>query len=207
MHAIDGWLTDKEAFALFVAASVIQSSSPVAVEIGSFQGKSSVCIAGGLQHAGKGELYCVDPFDMTDEQLYLSIRAEKKIASLYGKFIANTWAYTNISRCVGFSTDMAEDYRIPAEIDMLFIDGNHAYESVLADVMTWVPRLKKGTGILAMHDVVLAGDDARGTWDTDPIRVVCDLGLGLRPYGWQHTTRVDSLFITQRTEELWTTLT
>jgi predicted O-methyltransferase YrrM len=35
---------------------------------------------------------------------------------------------------------------------MLFIDGDHSYEAVSADLRDWLPSLKPG-GVLAMHDI------------------------------------------------------
>jgi hypothetical protein len=39
---------------------------------------------------------------------------------------------------------------IPPEVDMVFIDGDHAYESVLLDLETWEPRAKK---MISGHDL------------------------------------------------------
>lgn len=36
-------------------------------------------------------------------------------------------------------------------LDFVFIDGNHAYESVKADIAEWTPKVKKG-GIVSGHD-------------------------------------------------------
>ncbi len=37
------------------------------------------------------------------------------------------------------------------ELDMVFIDADHSYPSVLSDLRTWMPKIKKG-GILCGHD-------------------------------------------------------
>lgn len=36
-------------------------------------------------------------------------------------------------------------------IDLLFIDGDHSFEGVLKDILTWLPRVKSGSNIL-FHD-------------------------------------------------------
>jgi predicted O-methyltransferase YrrM len=197
---IDGWLTEHEALALFTCAAGIKAESPVVVEIGSYLGKSSVCIAGGLLFNPRGRLYCVDPFDQTDEDMYLTERDRKKVGSLYGRFVANTWEYRNLYIRKGFSSALADSSSIPRELDMLFIDGNHSYGAVRADIFNWVPRLKPG-GILAMHDVELPPDG-----NPHVLRVVADLGIGNPQLGWQNTTHVTTLYLTQRTEKPWTTL-
>ena len=37
------------------------------------------------------------------------------------------------------------------ELDFVFLDAAHDYQSVLADLQAWWPRIKKG-GVLAGHD-------------------------------------------------------
>ena len=49
-----------------------------------------------------------------------------------------------------FSTDAAVD--IPAlSLDFVFIDGNHAYAPVLADLDAWFPKVRVG-GLMGLHD-------------------------------------------------------
>jgi len=56
------------------------------------------------------------------------------------------------------------------EVDFVFLDDHHEYESVLTEIRAWMPRLKPG-GILAGHDcnshypgVERAVRDALGAW-------------------------------------------
>ena len=213
INAAFGWLAPTEAATLFCLAATLQTDKPVIVEIGSYVGKSSICLAAGLQHQGKGgRLYCVDPFDETDQLHYLDLSREFKLGTIYESFQKNVADYPNVTAVPGFSARVALHADvIPLAIDMLFIDGNHTYSAVKTDVLSWVPSLKPG-GILAMHDVNLPGDwslvpNLEGGWCTDPIRVVCDLGLGLDPCGWEGTTRVESLFVTRRSAtKPWLTL-
>lgn len=49
-----------------------------------------------------------------------------------------------------FSTNAAQ--RVPnASLDIVFIDGDHGHASVLADLLAWVPKVRKG-GIVSGHD-------------------------------------------------------
>lgn len=43
--------------------------------------------------------------------------------------------------------------QLPAELDGLFIDGDHSYEAVVADLHNFGPLVKDG-GVIMLHDVV-----------------------------------------------------
>lgn len=68
-----------------------------------------------------------------------------------------TWKrpYTSIIRIDGVSQDAHIQARIRdlAPYDFVFIDGDHGYNCVKADVHFCLPLVNKG-GILAMHDIV-----------------------------------------------------
>jgi hypothetical protein len=50
----------------------------------------------------------------------------------------------------GMSVDMAEKVK-DKSLGFLFIDAAHDYYNVMADLLVWTPKVKKG-GIVAMHD-------------------------------------------------------
>ena len=52
-----------------------------------------------------------------------------------------------------FSTDAAKDFE-DGSLDFVYIDANHTYESVMIDMITWLPKLRQG-GIMAGHDYSL----------------------------------------------------
>lgn len=56
---IDGWLTSDEAWGLFETAQKLKPNA-VVLEIGSWKGKSTWCIASGLK---SGTINCIDPFN------------------------------------------------------------------------------------------------------------------------------------------------
>ena len=62
---------------------------------------------------------------------------------------------------VGYSNDekiIANVYSKVKELDFLFIDGNHSYESVLCDFLLYYPLVKQG-GIIGFHDTALSEDN------------------------------------------------
>lgn len=40
---------------------------------------------------------------------------------------------------------------VPSELDFVYIDANHRYESVKADIQVWLPKIKMG-GLIGGHD-------------------------------------------------------
>lgn len=56
----------------------------------------------------------------------------------------------------GFSVDVAKE--VPDEsLDFVYIDGNHEFSHVVADIAAWYPKVKKG-GIIAGHDFISRRD-------------------------------------------------
>jgi hypothetical protein len=108
------------------------------VEIGTDKGYNAKTI---LDNLDVGMMYLIDP--------YLE-------SSLQGSSIAFEMAkkrlkkYENKIRFVKQkSEDAAED--IPAGVDFLYIDGNHAKKQVALELNLFYPKMKKG-GVIAGHD-------------------------------------------------------
>ena len=145
---VPGWLTDEEGEALYELARACRGDG-VIVEIGSWKGKSTICLGLGSQ-AGKGvPVYAIDPH--TDAR--------------FGDFESNV-ERAGINELVrpiaSLSQPAADDFHEPIEI--LFVDGSHEYDLVLEDFEKWVPKVVEG-GWVAFHDT---------TWTAGPRRVVGD---------------------------------
>jgi hypothetical protein len=125
----------------------------VFVEIGSFEGRSAVCLAESIFKLNKKiTLHCVDPFTGNpeqDEYGYLS----KNPDCLYDKFNENTGFYQKRKIIVphrGYSNTICNEFA-DNSVDFIFIDARHEYEFVLEDIECWYPKLKSG-GIMSGHD-------------------------------------------------------
>jgi predicted O-methyltransferase YrrM len=138
---IEGWLLPAEGKWLFDSARAIASGGNI-VEIGSFKGRSTCCLAGGSQ--GRSRVFAIDPFDGGPD-----LPRADSLADFRG----------NLSRCslsayvepiVGLSFDIAKSWNHP--IHLLFIDGSHKYEDALADFVAFSPHVVAG-GKIAFHDV------------------------------------------------------
>ena len=76
IKSIDGFLTESEARCLYLLA---QSCGGTIVEIGSWKGKSTVCLALGSKAGDKGKVFAIDPHQgLSDDcaQLHLPEKSE-----------------------------------------------------------------------------------------------------------------------------------
>jgi MMP 1-O-methyltransferase len=155
---INGWLTDKEANALFeLTRGRAPQRDAVVVELGTWLGKSSVLLAAGMRDKPNSRLFCVDPFG-ADENPACQEQHYAPLISKMRRSLEETF-HRNIRRCgfsrmvharKGYSFKVIRSWTEP--IDILFIDASHGYEAVHRDVLEWAQFLKIG-GTIALHDV------------------------------------------------------
>jgi predicted O-methyltransferase YrrM len=143
---IPGWLTDEEGEALYELARGCRGKG-VIVEIGSWKGKSTVCLGLGSQAGRSVPVYAIDP------------HADYR----FGDFKTNV-ERAGITELVhpipSLSQAAADSFERP--IELLFVDGSHEYALVLEDFEKWVPKVIDG-GWVAFHDT---------TWTKGPRKVV-----------------------------------
>lgn len=143
-------LTDVEKVCLYKLASewVQPKERPLQlVEIGSYLGASACFLAAGLKKSGRdGAVYCIDTW--SNEAMSEGARDTMQ------EFLANTRDF--LQRIVpmrGWSSDVvAALSRQRLAIDLLFIDGDHSYESCLADWHGYSALLSQNS-IVVMHDI------------------------------------------------------
>lgn len=129
---------------LFRAALSLPDGANI-VEIGSYKGRSTCCL--GVACLGtKKHLYCVDTFSGNDSDFL-------RPNSFFKDFRANIekcGVAEYVSPLQGRSSEIAKTWSIP--ISLLFIDGSHQFEDVLADFRDFFSHVVPG-GIVAVHDV------------------------------------------------------
>lgn len=143
IDSVPGYLENGQEKWLFETAFALASPANI-VEVGSFKGRSTCSLAFGCRGTDK-RVFAVDSFNGNDTDF-----------SARGFFNEFT---TNLKRCglspyvepmIGISHEIARAWTKP--IHLLFIDGSHTYEDVLADFQGFFPHVVPG-GIVALHDV------------------------------------------------------
>jgi predicted O-methyltransferase YrrM len=136
LEGVGGWLSDEEATALYELARRARGRGCI-VEIGSYMGRSTICLALGSRAGAGAPVYAIDPHRGPSLEDFLRNIERAGVAD----------AVTPIRA----ASHEAHRSFAGGPVEVLFIDGNHTYPMVKRDVLEWVPRLVEG-GFLAMHD-------------------------------------------------------
>jgi predicted O-methyltransferase YrrM len=150
LEGVKGRLHPAEAAVLYRQARTAaeQSGRVCLVEIGSWQGRSTLALSIGLRDGGgRGRVFAMDPHADAGE-------GEHNLQVLR----------RNIER--GGVSDLVEIVRTPStsaverfadgSVDLLFVDGDHSFEAVCLDILQWTPKLRPGA-VLGFNDPFLPG--------------------------------------------------
>jgi predicted O-methyltransferase YrrM len=137
---VPGWLGDEEALALFELARGCTGRGAI-VELGSWRGRSTICLALGSKEGSGIPIVAVDRHtDKTFVDFQENIR-KAGVADLVRPIRAT-------------SDEAFVDFDEP--IELIFIDASHKYDDVRRDFDQWVPLVVEG-GTVAMHDTTWEG--------------------------------------------------
>src|SRR5919108_1710641 len=114
---IPGWLTDEEGEALYDLARACTGRGAI-VEIGSWKGKSTVCLGLGSQAGNSVPVYAIDPHADYRFGDFKTNVERAGIAELVRPI-------ASLSQAAAAGFDQA--------IELLFVDGSHEYDLVLED--------------------------------------------------------------------------
>jgi predicted O-methyltransferase YrrM len=146
---VEGWMSADQAERLFRAASCTRPGDQV-VEIGSFQGRSTVVLAYGAPEAVP--VVAIDPHAGNDRgpQEFEGFTAEA--AGDHARFDANL-EQAGIRHRVRHVRKFSDAAHIDVDgaIAVLYIDGAHRYAPALADIRDWGARVAPG-GTMLIHD-------------------------------------------------------
>ena len=153
---VPGWLSDEEGEALFELARRCTGRG-VIVEIGSWKGKSTICLGRGSRAGNGVRIFAVDPHADYRHGEFKENIERAGIADL-------------VTPVKGLSQEVVEDF--DEQIELLFVDGSHEEEDVRHDFDTWVPKVVEG-GVVAFHDT---------TWHDGVRRVMAEKVYGSRQF-------------------------
>jgi predicted O-methyltransferase YrrM len=148
---IPGWFAE-EAFYDFVVQGA--PAEGLFVEIGCWLGKSTCYLGHAIQGSGKKiRLVAVDTWKGSANEPGLLAAVEQAGGSVFGLFWRNMreagleWLVEAVVRPSVEAAGLVAD----GSCDFVFIDADHTYEAVRADIAAWRSKVKAG-GILAGHD-------------------------------------------------------
>jgi len=155
---IKGFLDEEEANCLYNHAMEVSNNAPC-LEIGSYCGKSSIYIGSACKE-NNSVLFSIDHHCGSEEQqpgeayfdseLYDMESGKIDTFKFFRKAISDFGLENTVIPIVGRSEIVGRAWRTP--LSLIFIDGSHVYESVLADYEIWQGNLIPG-GYIIFHDV------------------------------------------------------
>jgi cephalosporin hydroxylase len=116
-------------------------------EVGVYYGNSVLWLAKEIEKSGKDiHVFAVDRFDHKD------IEGAEQSVDIFGDFLANIKGYERIIWPLQQdSVIAAQKLNGSFEIDFVYIDADHSFDSVLWDILAWKKIMKKN-GWIGGHD-------------------------------------------------------
>jgi predicted O-methyltransferase YrrM len=153
--SIDGHLLDIQGYTLMLLAAEGSGVGAI-VEIGSFMGKATCCLALGSKNANREKVHAVDRFTGSPER---RTDADHEIEDLiedgttFHKFeenIRNFGVDDYVVPIKASSREAAANWNGP--IRLLFIHADHSNQASRLDFELWSPHVIMG-GLVAFHDI------------------------------------------------------
>ena len=132
-----------EAFQKLDKSSAESESALRILEIGSFEGRSTIFFASTFECA---VIDCVDTWQGSDEH-----GSAHYLSDLYDRFVENTKGYK--PRIAAYQMTSADFFTVSrsCNYDLVYVDGSHRASDVLLDLVNGFSRLRNG-GILLIDD-------------------------------------------------------
>lgn len=146
---VKGWMSPDQAERLYRAAASTRPGDQI-VEIGSFQGRSTIVLAHGAP--AEVTVVAIDPHAGNDRGPQEIEGFEAAAAGDHEQFLANLRmaGVEHRVRHVRAFSDKAHP-EVEGSIAVLYIDGAHRYAPARADIVDWGARVAPG-GTMLIHD-------------------------------------------------------
>jgi len=158
IRTVKGFLSEDEGLLLYRVALEAAYLGPC-LEIGSYCGKSTVCIGTACRESGQ-VLFAIDHHRGSEEQqpgeeyfdpaLFDPLSGRIDTFRLFCDTLSRAGLQDTVAPIVCRSELAARAWATP--LSFLFIDGGHAYDTVLTDYRSWTPHVLP-SGFLVFHDV------------------------------------------------------
>ena len=156
LSKVEGMLTHSETEYLYRLAK-FNPGKGVIVEIGSYKGKSTICLALGSKSVGGEKVFAIDPHLPIPEEGYSDYSEPRFRDNIQSAGVGDHVVHLKMT-----SNEAAQGWNRP--IRLLWIDGDHRYEQVRQDFLLWEPHVIEG-GIIAMHDTIRKKGPKRVLWE------------------------------------------
>lgn len=140
--SIGGWMNPKELEWLATQAS----THLYIVEFGCFHGRSTRVLADNIKTGGK--VWAVDPWG--GDYFYEDGKTVPFSTYIYPYFVRNLQDHIERGSVYPIR-NFSENFNLAHKVDMVFIDGDHRYETVVKDIKKAMSLLKDG-GLICGHD-------------------------------------------------------
>jgi predicted O-methyltransferase YrrM len=149
LDGVEGWLSDDQAERLRAAAAAVPPGGRI-VEIGSYRGRSTIVLAAAA--APGVEVVAIDPHAGNDRGPGQWTGSPDEGEADHAAFRANL-ARAGVAERVHHvrRPSQAALDAVPGAVDVLYVDGAHAYRPAAADLVRWGARVRPG-GRLLVHD-------------------------------------------------------
>lgn len=158
-ESVKGFMPPEEGLALHAAASTYVRAGGVAVEIGTYCGKSTIYLGHAAQATGS-RVVTIDHhrgseehqvgWEYHDESLVDPATGQLDTLPTLRRVLALAELEEVVVPMIGRSAAVSRWWRTP--VDLVFVDGGHTDEAAQLDFRGWAPRVRLG-GALVIHDV------------------------------------------------------
>lgn len=147
--SVQGWMTKEQGRWLYTAAGTCPPDGRV-VEIGSFQGRSTIVLAYGAPPGA--EVVAIDPHAGNDRGPQELEGFVAQASHDHVRFLTNL-AHAGVSDRVRHVRRASHDAHgeVADPIDVLYVDGAHRYRPARRDLDQWGARVRPG-GVMLIHD-------------------------------------------------------
>lgn len=146
---IKGMISSRAGEELFSIAYMQKLKGDV-IEVGSFQGKSTIFLGMAVKYSRNGHLYAIDHFKGNKGKENYYIINKPDLSDLKVNFLKNIFKANlkNFCTLIDKPNDIAIKKIKNKSCRLLFVDGDHSKEGVKKDIELFLPKLKRNAIII-----------------------------------------------------------